>query len=90
MTNQGQVTLTDQQKQTIWKRLSRAGNERMPSNFEASVGSDVPRSVRLHSFARTVTRTVPEIRGYDYAKLQNQVIIVDPKTRKIVDTVSGS
>ncbi len=86
---QGQINLTDQQKQMIWQTLSRARNEKTPTNFQASVGADVPRSLRLHSFARSVTKQVPATRGLDYAKLQNQVLIVNPKTRKVVDTASG-
>lgn len=89
-TDQGQVALSDQQKQAIWQRLSRARSEKAPTNFAASVGSDVPRTVRLHSFARSVVSKVPQMRRYDYAKLQNEVVIVDPKTRKVVDMVSGS
>jgi Protein of unknown function (DUF1236) len=87
--SQGQISLNDQQKQMIWQTLSNARNERTPTNFQASVGADVPRALRLHSFARAVTKQLPAVRGYDYAKLQNQVLIVDPKTRKVVDTVSG-
>ena len=40
---QGEVSLTEQQKQMIWQTLSRAKNEKTPSNFQASVGTDVPR-----------------------------------------------
>jgi hypothetical protein len=86
----GQISLNDQQRQTIWQTLSKTRAERAPSSFQASIGSDVPRTMRLHSFSRSVTSQVPTMRGLDYAKLQDQVLIVDPKTRKVVDTVSGS
>jgi hypothetical protein len=87
---QGDISLTDQQKQTIWQTLSRARSEKTPSDFKATVGSDVPRTVRLHVFTRALTNKVPATRGKEYAKLQNQVVVVDPKTRKIIGTVSGS
>ncbi|HEY2526581.1 MAG TPA: DUF1236 domain-containing protein [Xanthobacteraceae bacterium] len=87
---QGDINLTDQQKQTIWQTLSRARSEKAPSSFKATVGSDVPRTVRLHVFTRALTNKVPATRGYEYAKLQNQVVVVDPKTRRIIGTVSGS
>lgn len=88
--NQADINLTDQQKQTIWQTLSRARSEKAPSDFKAAVGSDVPRTVRLHVFTRALTNKVPATRGYEYAKLQNEVVVVDPKTRKVIDTVSGS
>jgi hypothetical protein len=86
---QSQINLTDQQKQTIWQKLSSARSDTTPSTFEASIGTAVPKDMRLHSFARSITGQVPSMRGMDYAKLQNEVVIVDPKTRKVVDTVNG-
>lgn len=84
-----QISLNDQQRQTIWQTLSKARAETAPSDFQASVGADVPRSMRLHSFSRALTDQVPAMRGYEYAKLQNRVLIVNPRTRKIIDTVNG-
>jgi hypothetical protein len=90
MAGQEPINLTEQQKQTIWQTLSKAKVAMAPSNFQASVGADVPKSMRLHYFKRSLTKEVPTMRGYEYTKLQNQVLIVDPRTRRVIDTVSGS
>ena len=53
-----------------------------------NVGEVVPNTMHLLSFARAVRKKIPAIRPYLYALLQGQVLIVDPKTRKIVTVVS--
>jgi len=87
---QNHISLSDQQKQTIWQTLSKARAETAPADFQAAVGADVPKGLRLHYFKRSLTRQVPATHGYEYAKLQNEVLIVNPKTKKIIGTVSGS
>ncbi len=90
MAGRDQISLSDQQKQMIWQTLSKARAETAPANFQASIGADVPKGLRLHNFRRSLTRRVPATHGYEYAKVQNEVLIVNPKTRKIIGTVSGS
>jgi hypothetical protein len=89
-TGQNEVSLNDQQKQAIWQTLSKARAENTPADFQASVGAQVPKGMRLHHFSRAMTREVPAMHRYRYAKVPNQVIIVDPRTRKVIGTVSGT
>ena len=56
-----------------------------PSNFQAAVGRPVPSSIELYvlpSDARS-----PELRGLKYTMVQNQVVLIDPTTMRVVDII---
>ena len=89
MSDQSQATLDDQQKQAIWQAVGKAKNDRAPTNFQASIGVDVPHGVKLHNFPASVSRRVPDVRNLAYAKIQDQILIVDPSNNKVIDTVEG-
>jgi hypothetical protein len=61
-------------------------------NFSISVGTAVPRSVRLRPLSSEIVTIVPQYRGYNYFVTSNQVVIVEPSTYKIVTVLpySGS
>ena len=89
MSDQSQLSLNDQQKQAIWQAVGKAKNDRAPTNFQASVGADIPRGIKLHNFPTSVSRRVPDVRNLAYAKIQDQILIVDPASNKVIDTVEG-
>jgi hypothetical protein len=53
-------------------------------NFSIAVGTRVPRDVRFHSLPREVVTIYPEWRGYEYILVNNQILVVDPRTFEIV------
>ena len=57
-------------------------------NFNVSVGSSIPRSYRFHPLPTEIVDIVPEYRGYDYIMVRDEIVIVEPRTRKIVYTFS--
>jgi len=80
------LSLTSAQRAEIWRRLSEdAMKTLVPAGLD--VGEVVPNTMHLLSFARAVRKKIPAIRPYLYTLLQGQVLIVDPKTRKIVAIV---
>jgi Protein of unknown function (DUF1236) len=90
-TNQtnGNLNLTAAQDHEIFQSLSkRHTNEAAPAGFTAPVGSQVPQSMKLHRLPISVTRDVPAVRHYDYVKLPNQVLIVDPKTKNVARIIN--
>ena len=56
-------------------------------NFSISVGTAVPRSVSLRPVPRTIVSIVPQYSGYNYFLVRNQVVIVEPRSHKIVDVI---
>jgi hypothetical protein len=58
-------------------------------NFNISVGTAVPASVRFHPLPARIVEIYPEWRGYDVIFVHGQYIIVRPQTREIVYIIEG-
>jgi hypothetical protein len=53
-------------------------------NFSLSVGTAVPRDVRLQTPPADVVEAVPQYRGYSFFVVRDEIVIVEPSTYKIV------
>jgi hypothetical protein len=53
-------------------------------NFSIAVGTRVPRDVRFHPLPQEVVTTYPEWRGYEFVLVNNQILVIDPRTFEIV------
>ena len=54
-------------------------------NFSISVGTRVPREgIRLHSLPSEVVTIYPEWRGYEFVRVRDQILVIDPDTYEIV------
>jgi hypothetical protein len=60
----------------------------VPSGFKAEIGQAVPKSVKLHRLPRNATNQVWAAKPYDYVMLQDQLLIVRPQDRKVVDIIT--
>lgn len=80
------IDLTPDQRTTIFRSMTR---ERItvapPADFRARVGVEVPSSVELLPVPDTVE--VPAIRRYRYTVIEDQVVLVDPSTRRVVEII---
>ena len=56
-------------------------------NFSVSVGVDVPSTIAVHALPPSIVEIVPEYRGYDYVVVRDEIVIVQPRTRKIVTVI---
>ena len=52
------------------------------------VGETAPGSIKLQALPYEVSSRIPAMKWYDFTMLQNQVLIVDPTSMKIVDIVT--
>lgn len=83
-----QLSLTSAQEHSIVQSVNKnAKKETAPAGFKAAVGQTVPTSIALHSFPSDATSQVPAVKPYDYAMLQDQLLIVNPQDKKIVDVI---
>ena len=53
-------------------------------NFSISVGTRVPHDVRFHPLPAEVVTFYPEWRGYEFILVNNQILVIDPRTFEIV------
>lgn len=59
-------------------------------NFAVSVGTVVPRDIELRPVPRTIVEIVPQYRDYDFFVVRDEIVIVQPRTHKIVDVIERS
>ena len=55
---------------------------------ELRVGQVVPDTASLHALPNGLSNQVPEINAYKYTMLHNQVLIVDPSTKRIIAIIA--
>jgi Protein of unknown function (DUF1236) len=69
-------------------RLEKHGDiARVSVDFNARIGVAVPDSVRLAPLPTDIVAEYPEFRGYDVAIVRDEVVIVDPHTRNVVEVI---
>ena len=69
-------------------------NQRVESlnnvDFNIAVGTRVPRErVHLYPLPAEVVTIYPEWRGYEFIRVRDQIIVVDPRTLEIVDVLAA-
>lgn len=83
-----QLNLTQQQKQTIAQDLSSQPSTPAPSGFNAQPGAKVPQSVMLHTLPGNVTNQVAAVKGNQFAKIGNDIVLVDPANREVMAVIN--
>ncbi|MCK1735857.1 DUF1236 domain-containing protein [Bradyrhizobium sp. 138] len=88
---QTDVNLNRQQETRISTSISRLNVRPVTSvNFSLNVGTVVPRDVHLSILPPDVVEIVPQYRGYSFALVKDQIVVVDPATYKIVTVLPYS
>lgn len=84
-----QLGLTDAQKQTILISVTNQNfKNEAPPNFQPIVGAIVPETVELEAMPKTIVTLAPTTEPFRLARVVNQVVIVDPQTRRVVEVIS--
>ena len=84
------LSLTPQQRSTIYQTVSREKDKVRtppPVNMKVWVGAQLPASTELYILPNAIGAEVPATKFYRYTIVQNQVVIVDPTTMKVVDII---
>ncbi|MCP3442236.1 DUF1236 domain-containing protein [Bradyrhizobium sp. CCGUVB14] len=85
------VNINDQQRTRVSQSIARLDVRPLTSvNFSVSVGTVVPRDVRLQQLPADVVEIVPQYRGYDFVVVKDEIVIVEPSSYKIVATLPYS
>jgi len=88
----GQANLTTQQKTVIKTKI--IDNKSAPRvshvDFNVSVGVAVPTTVRLAPVPAEIVRIHPAWKSYEYFVYEEEVIIVNPRTHKIIEVITVS
>jgi hypothetical protein len=85
--------LSTEQRTQVRQTILQSGNvprvSRSEVNINISVGTVVPRSVRLVSLPERIVTIRPAWRGFLYFVVEDEIIVVEPGTLKIVAVISA-
>jgi hypothetical protein len=83
------LSLSRMQERTAWRDLSRYPKQQTAaSSFTPSIGATIPNEVTLRAMPQKAANQLPALRPYDFAVLQDKLLIVNPNDKKVVDVIS--
>jgi hypothetical protein len=85
----GGLALTPRQRDAIYQTVSREKDRvrTPPASTRAAVGAELPAWIELYTLPDEVGAEIPATKLYKYTIVQEQVVIVDPTTMKVVDVI---
>jgi hypothetical protein len=90
-TGTSSVTANDYQRRQIAERLQRersASNENI--NIRVNVGERLPPRVRPRPLPPEIVQIAPQYRDYEYTVINDEIAIVDPRSREVVDIIDDT
>jgi hypothetical protein len=92
---QGEVSLSGEQRERVSTRFAShidSMNVRSVSRSQVSVsiGASIPSSVRLYPVPSDVIAIYPRFRGHQFVVVEDEIVIIEPRTRRIVTTIPRS
>jgi hypothetical protein len=81
------VILSAAQRRALWNDLSKQATNQSASGFEAQTGTFLPKSVKIEPIQGKAAASNPQLRPYDYAMVDHNLVIVDPTSNVIADVV---
>ena len=82
------LQLSDQQRRKIQDALVTAHSaQKTPDKFEAKVGEKVPTALKLDAMPAPLINQEPVLKQYDFVKLDNDLLVVDPMDSTIVAVI---
>ncbi len=86
-----ELNLTTQQKQAIMQSVQGEKGQPAPAGFQPRIGAQVPSSMSMRQLPSQVTAQVPNAREYEFAKLDNnEILLIDPKDRRVAEIIAPS
>lgn len=84
------LSLSSTQQKTAWNDLyMKSMNQTVPSGFNPIVGAIMPNSVTTSPVPTKAASAVPALKPYDFAQLDNKLLIVNPTDKKIAEVIGG-
>jgi hypothetical protein len=84
------LQLNAAQKQTIYTSIRNLNvKNEAPPTFQPIVGAVVPAEIKLEAIPQTLAELAPRVKDFQVALIANQVVIVEPKGRRVVEVIAG-
>lgn len=81
----GSITIAPEKRTVILEHLKTA--KPVTLSEKVAVGWTVPQTVELLPLPETVVADVPTVKAYRFFKYGNEIVLVDPETRKVVTII---
>jgi hypothetical protein len=81
------VRFTDQQRDVIRQRTSSTRSIETTGASTYMVEEEVPATIELQEFPTEIYTEMPEVRTYRYFRRDNDVIVVDPTQRRVIEVI---
>ena len=84
------LDLSAGQRQTIYTSIRNLNiKNETPPNFQPLVGAVVPTEVKLEPMPKTIGELTPRIKDFQVGMIANQVVVVEPQSRRVVEVIVG-
>jgi hypothetical protein len=84
------AALSAEQHAKIWSTLRGEKAERLTKvQFSTTVGGIIPATVHLYRLPVSIVEYAPQYRGYEYILVGDEILIVDPRTLRIVAVIAA-
>ena len=84
------AALSTEQHAKIWSTLRGEKAERLTNvQFSTTVGEVIPGTVHLYALPGSVVEYAPQYRDYEYIRVGDEILIVNPRTLRIVAVISA-
>jgi hypothetical protein len=85
------LQLDDRQKSAIRAAVDGEDTaQKAPQDFQAADGGAVPKDLTVHAMPLALLERVPSLKQYGYAKLADQILVIDPMKRTIIAILPGA
>lgn len=81
------VNLSLEQRHVIRELLKETKTAPAATDAKFAAGDQVPAAVELHAMPPLIGQKVPQIKSHRFYVTQAQIVIVDPKDRKVVEVI---
>jgi hypothetical protein len=75
--------LSLEQKTKISQLITKQTPPLASSSFSIAIDSVVPSEIEIHSLPAAAEQVAPQVRGYGYVVVEEQIALVDPRSRKV-------
>jgi len=82
----GNIKIAPDKATRVRDTLFRTG-ERSDVEVTVNIGTPLPERVRPRPLPTTIIEIAPEYRGYDYVIVRDEIVIVEPASRKVVEVI---
>ncbi|WP_457797001.1 DUF1236 domain-containing protein [Methylocystis sp. S23] len=84
----GAVRLSEREQSRVRDIIERRGVRSIPrGDFNARIGAVLPPTVQFYPLPEEIVSILPQYRGYNFVRVEDQIAIIDPGSRQVVTMI---